>query len=215
MGFLSRWFGGRPRAEAGRAYREKDNLGTRAEREGQVSAYWMTRNVQQKFDPYVLYVFDNAEAARQALLELDCIKVAQDTGNLICTEALWFGCYATESGKWEGLICGADLTHGLWAAAKESFAKHGGQRKNDQEPEKSARPRPAVQTAAPSKVRFLREERKNRMGVTMTYRIHKAPDAASAKTFLAENPVTKQYYYIVVETPQGNYARDIQGIYQE
>jgi len=49
----------------------------------------------------------------------------------------------------------------------------------------------------------------------MIYRVHKAPDAASAKAFLEQNPVTKQFYYIVVETPEGNYCRDIQGMYKE
>ena len=47
------------------------------------------------------------------------------------------------------------------------------------------------------------------------YRIHEAPDAVSAKAFLKQNPVTKQHYYIVVKTPEGNYCRDIQGIYKE
>lgn len=41
------------------------------------------------------------------------------------------------------------------------------------------------------------------------------PDAASARAFLQEYPVTQQLYYLVVETPQGNICRDIQGIYTE
>jgi hypothetical protein len=49
----------------------------------------------------------------------------------------------------------------------------------------------------------------------MTYRIHRAPEAQSAKLFLEINPVNEKFYYIVVETPEGNYARDIDGIYKE
>jgi hypothetical protein len=53
------------------------------------------------------------------------------------------------------------------------------------------------------------------MGSTFVYRIHKAPDSASAKAFLEKNSITQKLYYLVVETPEGNYCRDIQGIYRE
>ena len=49
----------------------------------------------------------------------------------------------------------------------------------------------------------------------MTYRIHRAPDAASAKAFLEQHPVTRHLYYILVETPKGNYAQDVDGMYKE
>ena len=43
----------------------------------------------------------------------------------------------------------------------------------------------------------------------------RSPNAASAKAFLQQNPVTQNLFYLVVETPEGNYCRDIQGIYTE
>ena len=49
----------------------------------------------------------------------------------------------------------------------------------------------------------------------MVYRIHRGPSAGAAKAFLQQNPVDQQFHYIVVETPDGNYRRDIQGIYKE
>ena len=65
-------------------------------------------------------------------------------------------------------------------------------------------------------VRFLREERRTTpMGHVAVYRIFRAPDAMMAKQFLKDRPVSEPFLYIVVETPQGNYARDIQGIYKE
>jgi len=166
------------------------------------------------FDGFVMYTFDNDGDAQKALLELPCIHVAQDTQKLICTEVLIFGYYKTEQGKYEAVVCGDDLTYALWQQAKESFAKNGGQRKNDLEPEKRATPVKAKE-AKPAKVKFVREDRVQQYGATMIYRVHKAPDAASAKAFLEQNPVTKQFYYIVVETPEGNYCRDIQGMYKE
>ena len=49
----------------------------------------------------------------------------------------------------------------------------------------------------------------------MTYRIYKGPNAESAKAFLQKNPVDRKYYFLVIETPEGNYCRDVQGRYKE
>ncbi len=218
MGFMKKLFGqgdSVPKEQAGKSFTEKDNRGTRHDTLDIASSYWMARVSSPKKDPFVMYTFDNDGDARKALLELPCIHVARDSQNLICTEVLIFGYYPTEQGKYEAVICGDDLTHEIWQKAKESFAKHGGQRKNDLEPEKRATPAIKVKKAKPAKVNFVREDHVQRHGATMIYRVHKAPDAASAKAFLEENPVTKQFYYIVVETPEGNYCRDIQGIYKE
>lgn len=83
------------------------------------------------------------------------------------------------------------------------------------EPEKHAAPVAKAEVSQPDGVVFVREDRQQRAGVTMVYRVHKAPDAASAKAFLEQNPVARQFYYLVVETPEGNYCRDIQGMYKE
>lgn len=218
MGFLDKLFGKETGAQKGqgpKSFTEKDNRGTRHDTLGIASSYWMARISSPKKDPFVMYTFDNDEDARKALLELPSIHVAEDSQKLICTEVLIFGYYPTEQGKYEAVVCGDDLTHELWQKAKESFTKHGGQRKNDLEPEKRATPAAKVKEAKPAKVKFVREDHVQRYGTTMIYRVHKAPDAASAKAFLEQNPVTKQFYYIVVETPEGNYCRDIQGIYKE
>jgi len=214
MGFWSKLF---RKGQPTKSFNEKDNMGTRQNTLNLASCYWIARNVNQKFEPYVLYTFENENDARDSLLDLDCIHVANDTGNLICTETLIFGHYGTDDGKYEAIICGEDLTHELWEEAKESFVRHNGKRKNDQEPQKRAQPQAKVieEKADTDKVIFVREDRQQSMGHTMIYRIHKGPDAASAKAFLKRNPVTQQFYYIVVETPEGNYCRDIQGIYKE
>ena len=128
---------------------------------------------------------------------------------------LIFGYYPTESEKYEAIVCGDDLTHELWEQTKASFSKYGGLRKNDLEPEGDTRSTSKARKTKKSKVKFVREDRQERYGTTMIYRIYKGPDMVSAQAFLKENPVTRQYHYIVVETPEGNYCRDIQGIYKE
>lgn len=49
----------------------------------------------------------------------------------------------------------------------------------------------------------------------MTFKIFKASDAASAKAFLQGETVDRKFLYLVVETPEGNYGRDINGVYKE
>jgi len=225
MSFLRKMFGKKVNeSEQPRTFTEKDNRGTRHETMDFAVAYWTTRMTSPRKDPFVLYHFDVEKDAREALLELPCIQVATDSGKLICTEMLIFGYYQTGvpenwaiTGKYEAIICGDELTHDLWEQAKASFIKHGGRPKGqgELEPEKRAIPSPKSKVPQPSKVVFVREDRQNKMGATFVYRIYKAPDAASAKAFLEQNPVTKQLFYIVVETPEGNYSRDIQGIYKE
>ena len=202
--------------EKGRVWLEKDDKGSRHDTESKASVYWMSRISMPRKDPYVLYSFDSEADARAALLEVPCIVVATDTGNLICTEVLTYGTYPAE-GRYEAVLCGDDLTWETWSKAKASFIKHGGKPRNEGqlEPEKRVAARPAAPAATPSAVRFIREDRKPQMGHVLVYRIHSAPNAASAKAFLEQNPVSQKLYYIVVETPEGNYCRDIQGIYKE
>jgi hypothetical protein len=121
-------------------YTEKNNRGTRQDTLGRAMANWTARRPLKKKDPFVMYTFDTEKDAREALLELPCIHVAEDSHNLICTEVLTFGYYPTREGKYEAIICGDDLTHELWQKAVESFTSHGGKRKNDLEPEKSKAP---------------------------------------------------------------------------
>lgn len=64
-----------------------------------------------------------------------------------------------------------------------------------------------------SGVEFVGNEYQERMGVTFTYEVYKAKSKQEALAFLKTKSVDKQYYYIEVETPEGNFGRDINGIY--
>jgi len=200
-----------------KSYKEKDNRGTRQDTESLASSYWIARITSPKKDPFVVYSFDREMDAREALLELPCIHIAEDSGKMICTEVLIFGYYTTKESKYEAIICGDDLSHELWEQAKASFINHGGRPRGqgELEPERRAAPVQKAKASQAGKVVFVREDRQNKAGATMVYRIHKAPDATSAKAFLEQNPVTQKLLYLVVETPEGNYCRDIQGIYKE
>ena len=58
---------------------------------------------------------------------------------------------------------------------------------------------------------FLREDKDN----DNTWRVYKASSKAVALSFLSKLKINRPSYYIVVETPEGNFGKDINGNYQE
>jgi hypothetical protein len=220
MGILDKLFGKKNVVPAGAqpempslpgVYREKDNRGTFQDTFSKASTYWIARMQSLKKDPFVLYTFESEKEAREALLEIPCIHIAQDTGRLICTEVLTYGYYLTEGTKYEAILCGGDLSHENWEIVKNSFIKHGGKPKGmgELEPPKSAAAPQPVKATEAEKVLFVREDRQVRQGKTLIYRVYKGSDLASAKAFLEKNPVNQALLYFIVETPEGNYCRDI------
>jgi hypothetical protein len=213
MGLFDRWF--RKGGTNPPPFTERDNVGTRQSTFDQAVAYWNMRNMRQKFDPFVLYVFKNEAGAHDALLGLECIHQAKDSGNLICTEPLVFGYYRTEVGEYEAIIGGETLSHELWQKAKESFEKHRGRRKNDQEPEKQAAPVTKKPPDFASKVRLVRKYTdRNRPG-NPTYEDYECNDAELAKEFLMTKSVDREQYYVTVKTPTGMWGMDVKGLYKE
>ena len=61
------------------------------------------------------------------------------------------------------------------------------------------------------KVVFLREDRDN----DNVWVVYKAPTKTTAMTFLSRQRIDRPSYYVVVETPEGNFGKDNNGIYQE
>lgn len=198
-----------------KTYTEKDNMGTRLDNPMLATTFWDARQSSSKKDPFLFYAFDNETAAREALSDLPYIHDAQDSGKLICSETLTFGYYQTQPGVYEVIICGEELEYALWEQARGIFAKHGGYKKEELQPEKRAPLSQKHKVAQPEKVKFIREESNVQMGQKMIYRIYEGPDEASAKAFLKQNPVDKHFYYIVIETPVGNFCCDLAGIYKE
>ncbi len=216
MGFFAKLFGkesveGLASGVAGKAYQEKDNRGMRIENESQSMAYWMGERLSKTLeDPFVYYLFHSEADARAALLELPFLHEAGDSGKLICDEVFTFGYYQTSSGQVDAFVAGADLTRNLWERLHTACEKHGGAKKNDLEPRAAAKPSTSNGGNA-KKVKFLREDRAN----GATYRTYRGGSKADALAFLAEQNVTQREYYLVVETPEGNFGKDIQGFYQE
>ena len=196
-------------------YTEADNVGTRQETMRQASAYWLfERPGLSKRPQFTLFTMPSAESARTALLELPFIHVASDSGKLICDRIMTFGYYAVTgddapSGKYEALVCGMDLTLDEFQKAEAAFTAHGGTRKNSDAPSPSIK---APASNGNAKLVRYKEKVTNNGAI---YEVYTAPNKASAVAFLKGKLVTKGQYYICVDTPEGSFGRDINGIYQE
>ncbi len=210
----------------------KDNLGTCYKTEGMVNAAWASQgmmfgkgtkvsahfhasdgtvkgDIVSKGSPFVCYRFDDGETAKAAFATLSFMAIAQDTGELISFEVLEFGCFETdESGEWEVILWGDALTHEMYEEALAKLTDAGGREKGTREPEKRIKPTPEKKGGS---AKYLRTERNG----PNTYEVLEAPSKEAAMEYLKDHPVTKPLYYIVVETPEGNWGRDVNGIYAE
>lgn len=211
---LNDLFSKKSTASAG-TYKEADNVGTRQETMSQATAYWLyERPGLSKRPPFTLFIMPSAESAKAALLELPFIHEAADSKKLICDRIMTFGFYAVtyegaSAGACEALVSGMDLTLDEFNKAEAAFAAHGGTRKNSDAPSPSVKV-PSGNGDAKS-VRYQEKITKN----GATYEVYTAPDKGSAILFLKGKQVTQGQYYICVDTPEGSFGRDINGIYQE
>jgi hypothetical protein len=68
-------------------------------------------------------------------------------------------------------------------------------------------------------IKFLRrytQRRPTEQGVvTYSYEVYRAKTAEEARQFLEKKNVTEGHFYLVVETPEGNWGKDVNGMYKE
>ena len=190
------------------------NHGMLLESQPQATAYWLSRMNMSVKPQFVLYTFDNKDAGEAALLELPFMHRDPGSGKILCDRMMTYGCYAvTENnvptGKYEVLVCGSDLTLDEYNKAEEAFLRHGGTLRNHDAPSADVKATPANGNA--SAVSFKEKIVKN----GAAYEVYSASSRADAQAFLATKTVTAPQYYIVVDTPEGSFGKDIQGTYQE
>ncbi|MBI5856162.1 MAG: hypothetical protein HZB42_00825 [Sphingobacteriales bacterium] len=204
------------------AYFEKDNHGTRQNTVQLADAYWFNRNFGTgKSEPFLLYAFKLESEAKKALAEVHFIHVAADTSNLICTRICHFGFYANQSGHWEAIIAGSDFTVDDFNVIKEIFKNNNGFLINERAPEKEMKVDISTdKTIELNKVLFKKKyyepvppELGKPQLSCFTYEVFEAPNKATALKFLERSTVDKPLYYLLVETPEGNFGKDNSGIY--
>ena len=219
---------------------ERDNIGTRYETQGKVEVFWAPYTFGRPSFPYIFYDMPSKKDAIDAMLSLPPFKIAADSGKLISTEILQFGVYPAERDGvftvWGFFIAGDQITLDLYNAAIASCEKYNGTNPRVSNPPEasaavSAAVSPASSKADLASATFDREEKVDTMkhmqsrGMTFTgpgaptetsfatMRHYKAPDKETALAFLKANPVHEALLYIVVHTPNGDFRRDIDGIF--
>ncbi len=212
MSFFQKLFGkGANKAEqSSTGYTSRDNVGLRYQSEQHAQNSWIGAHMSEGGCPFLAFSFPNLEAARRAILQLSFIHEASDTHELIATEVVEFGCHTTSGGEGQVVIIGHGVDQEIWQESKEKLQAAGGTlfRENNEPTGVKNAPAQGGNAAA---VQVVREFTKG----PSTYRVLKASSKANALAYLKQNPVKRPQFYIVVETPQGNFGRDIDGIYKE
>ncbi len=92
-----------------RRWLAQDNLGTRYQDALHARTVWLTSHLTT-YTPVVIFRFPTMDAAHQAITQLSFIHEAADTGELIASEVIEFGCFVNEDGQGEVMICGKGFT---------------------------------------------------------------------------------------------------------
>ncbi len=198
-------------------WQEDSNVGTRIESYSQACGLM----IRIPPEPNLVYIFRSAENAQKALLDLPFIFLASDSGKMISTEIVGFGFYEVGKNLFQAIIVGKGLTYDLWKLAKKSFIDNDGSFYSETEvPQSSPTISPdSDNTLTTNDVVFIKEyeefdDRGGKINL-VKYVIYRADNKYQALKWLSQNKVSKNFYYLIIETPEGNFGRDIQGIYQE
>jgi hypothetical protein len=221
MNIIEKIFGFIAKKDSVQVYNEKDNIGTRiltADRNQAAYSVWAMKGMIPHGNIY--YGFKSKEEAYLAMLDIPCIKLASDSKELICTEIIEFGVYwdSYNDKYWEAFLQGPALTPDIYLAAEKSFIRHNGIKICSKEPVgDNSKPKTVLKKPQPNmsnSVKFIKKSNVSMMGITGTKEIYEAPNKSVAIEFLKSKQVSKQYYYIEIETPDGLFGKDIDGGYE-
>ena len=110
----------------------RDNKGSRIDTGDYAETLWVTSYLTTT-TPAIIYRFSTLKAAREAIKSLTYIHEASDTGELISTKIIDFGCY-THAGTGEIFLGGKGLTKDMWLEARKVFQTAGGTSFTEREP---------------------------------------------------------------------------------
>jgi len=117
---------------------EADNVGMRCDTATDGEAYFLPL-LKKNPEPIIFYLFNNKDKAIQALAEVSCITIAEDSRKLISTDNLTFGVFPAgdkdDSPTWGTLLAGKNLSYDTWTEARKYFKKYGGIMRRENKPE--------------------------------------------------------------------------------
>jgi hypothetical protein len=178
--------------------------------------FWAMADADPERFKYVAYMFPTQQEAQDALLQLSFITEGSG-GQLKCSREVQFGSY-THHGKFVAFVGGNDLHYALWREASAVLPEL----PNAEYFRVSEAP--GVMLEIPDIEQLLRDENlkvehvENREGEGKDYSqyyVYRAPDKQNALEFLKRARVTEAGVHVIVQTPEGTWGKDENGIYQE
>lgn len=177
-------------------------------------SFWDMAEADPEGFKYVAYRFPSQEDARNALLHLSFIHEAPG-GELKCLRDIQFGIYPHED-KQVAFVGGRDLHYALWREASATMPEQPGAEYF------RVSTAPEVRLEVPEIEKVLHDStlevqhKENREGddYSMCY-VYQSPDKATALEFLRRIQIAEAGVHVVVETPEGRWGKDENGIYQE
>lgn len=236
MNFLARLFGkaaaSTPRPARANVAVERDNVGTRYDTQDKIDAFWMPYVLGKPDFPFIFCDMADRKTAMDAMLALPPFRLAKDSGDLICTEVLQFGVYPQAGGSWGFFLAGSQISLELFNAAVASCNKHNGKDLRLGDPPKASHGGNKVLPARSETATFEREEKVDMLAMMRargievvgapaggpryaTKKYYRASTKRAALDFLQRSLVDQPHYYLVVLTPEGNFGRDKDGIYEQ
>jgi hypothetical protein len=195
--------------KCGKTIRFNDNLGTLIKTGDEAFASWQPY-LMNNYTGSLVFKFPNLESAKNALSKLSFIHFAVDENELVASEIIEYG-YYKDHGVFYAVIWGPSFTIEMFNEAKKTLKNAGGVLFKSQKPTKTQKTDEFEMDDDDDEVTFVRNEQ---MG-NAYYEIYSGKSKKSALAFLGNNPVNESFFYRIVETPEGNYGRDINGVYQE
>lgn len=179
--------------------------------------FWARVEADPEHFKYVAYMFPNIGEANNALSKLSYILTDRD-GNLSCKRKIHFGAYPHQ----DGAVCfvgGEKLNYALWREASAVLPELPGAQyfKVSTEPEVSLElpDVDALNKEGDLQVKSLGvEDISNEAGEFSRCFKYSTVSKANALTFLEKTDVQEEGIVIHVETPEGMFGKDINGIFE-
>lgn len=169
---------------------------------------------------YVAYWYAEEGDARSALAHLSFIEDRGFSKPMVCTPDIDFGVYReveNEKERYISFVGGPALTHMLWREAKVRLGRHEEAREykiSDPPERRAVVPDPATVGGKAQGVELVHEGDGD--GDDFAYYYHlRAPSKESAQAYLKKVAVGEPGLFVVVETPEGHWGRDMRGTYRE
>ena len=179
-------------------------------------SFWEMAEADPERFKYVAYRFPTRQTAREALTTLSYINESKG-GDLTCLHQILFGFYPHKD-KFVVFVGGKDLTYALWREASAVLPEMG------QAEYFRVSTAPGVDVEVPNLEQLLADEAlhvehvedRDGEGDDYTkYYVYKAQDKTSAMTFLQRAEIQTDGAHVVVQTPEGTWGKDVNGIYEE